>query len=301
MSNNERMQKTSWLKRIFSTDDSYEYEDMEEERLYPKEDDYAEASTEQSTNEPITSEWDDADQEETKASFESTFNEEFDDILMKDNQDKVVLDSVIALENLLKDRQLVLHGYKNIKEKLKNATEEINQAKNENEHQKVLINEKDRIIQKREQDIAEQQMIYDQLLEDYRLFKQNSQEELTSFTEELDRLNKNYQRLMSQSTKEQADYLSKITLFEEKIRTLEIENETYQTKYDQMHQEKNRLMEKVDHFTKQIDQMSLSFIDQHTTETNSEAEFDNQDGFSGDEPVDEVVNFNEQAERTETE
>ncbi|GIO28267.1 hypothetical protein [Ornithinibacillus bavariensis] len=189
-------------------------------------------------------------------------------IFSKENQDKVSLDVIVAVENLLKDRQLVKIKHSTVEKRLQEANEMITRYKQDLEKRDQLLNEKNKEIQGLENSLTNKQMSYDQLLEDYKEYQQNSNTEYEQIVNQLETSQDKYEKLKEESTKSQYESMLKINELEEKIRSIEIENKKYASQYQQIVDEKNELMQTINDFTQR---MSISFAPKTTTSSTEQA------------------------------
>ena len=183
-------------------------------------------------------------------------------LLLKDNQDKIVTDLIISLENMIKDRQLILYKNKDIDEQLFAANETINRIKQDLKNKEQLLLKKDKEIQGLESNLTNKQMTYDQLLEDYKEYQNTSNTEYEKISIQLDTEINKYNKLNDELIDSQHQNMSKINELEEKIRNLEIENKQYKQQYQKVVDEKSELMKTINDFT---DRMSFSLSSKGTT------------------------------------
>lgn len=176
-------------------------------------------------------------------------------LFLKDNQDKIVTDLIISLENMIKDRQLILYKNKDIDEQIFVANETINRIKQDLRNKDQLLLEKNKEIQALEFNLTNKQMIYDQLLEDYKEYQNTSTTEYEKISIQLDTEINKYNKLNDELIDSQHQNMSKINELEEKIRNLKIENQQYQQQYKKVVDEKSELMKTINDFT---DRMSFS-------------------------------------------
>jgi len=174
----------------------------------------------------------------------------------KDNQDKVSLDLIISLENMLNDRQLTIFKNKDLEDQLYTANEMISRLKHDQMKKDQIIQEKNKEISVVEGKLTKKQMSYDQLIEDYKEYQNNSNNEFEKMTIQLEKEVQKYNKLNDISTKTQYQNMIKIKDLEEKIRDLEIENQKYVEQYHKILEEKNELMKTINDFT---ERMSFSF------------------------------------------
>ena len=183
-------------------------------------------------------------------------------LLLKDNQDKIITDSIVSLENMIKDRQLILYKNKDIGEQLFTANETIHRIKQDLGNKEQLLIEKDKEIQGLESNLTNKQMTYDQLLEDYKEYQNTSNTEYEKISIQLDTEINKYNKLNDELTDSQYQNMLRINELEENIRNLEIENEQYKQQYQKVVDEKSELMKTINDFT---DRMSFSLTSKATT------------------------------------
>lgn len=180
----------------------------------------------------------------------------------KDNQDKVSLDLIISLENMLNDRQLTIFKNKDLEDQLYTANEMISRLKHEQMKKDQIIQEKNKEISVVEGKLTKKQMSYDQLIEDYKDYQNNSNNEFEKLTNQLEKEVQKYNKLNDISTKTQYQNMIKIKDLEERIRDLEVENQKYVEQYHKILAEKNELMKTINDFT---ERMSFSFSTKPTS------------------------------------
>lgn len=185
-------------------------------------------------------------------------------LFAKDNQDKVVLDSIVALENMIKDRQFLLFKNKDIDNQLFSANETISRTKQDLMKKEQILLEKNKEIRGLETNLTNKQMVYDQLLEDYKEYQNTSNTEYEKISIRLDTETNKYNKLNEELMNSQYQNMLKINELEEKVRILEIENEQYKHQYRKVVDEKSELMNTINDFT---DRMSFSLSPKATTDS----------------------------------
>ena len=176
--------------------------------------------------------------------------------LSKDNQDKIALDVIVSLENIIKDRQLLTYKNKGLEEQLQASNETINRFKQEQIKTEQLLQEKSKEIRELENNLTNKQMSYDQLLEDYKEYQLTAKLEYEKISNQLESQIMKYNMLYDESSNTQYQSMLKINALEDKIRNLEIENEKYTEQYKKIANEKADLMKTINDFT---ERMSFSF------------------------------------------
>ncbi|MBM7685748.1 hypothetical protein [Defluviitalea raffinosedens] len=218
--------------------------------------------TEPTTTEPLSS-------VEFTEEPEATDPQNNSDLLSKDTQDKIVLDLIVSLENMLKDRQLIQYRNKALEEQLQNANETINRLKQDQLKKEQLLQEKNKEIRSLEDSLTSKQMSYEQLLEDYKEFQNTAKIEYDKIASHLEAERNKYNKLNEQATNAQYQSMLKINELEEKIRTLEIEKQQYAEQYQKVLKEKTELLQTINDFT---ERMSFSFLPKNNTSNSSAQE-----------------------------
>lgn len=183
-------------------------------------------------------------------------------LLLKDNQDKIATDLINSLENMIKDRQLILYENKDIAEQLSGANETIHRIKEDLGNKEHLLLEKSKDIRGLESKLTNKQMAYDQLLEDYKEYQNTSNSEYENISIKLDTEINKYEKLNDELNDSQHKSMLRITELEERIRNLEIENNQYKQQYQKVIDEKSELMKTINDFT---DRMSFSLSTKTST------------------------------------
>lgn len=187
----------------------------------------------------------------------------------KDHQDKISLDVIVSIENILKDRQLLTYKNKGLEEQLAAANEAISRYKHEQIKKDQLIQEKSKEIRELENVLTNKQMSYDQLLEDYKEYQLTSNLAYEKLSSQLETEIAKYNKLQEETTNTQYQNMLKINALEDKIRALEIENQKYAEQYRNIVDEKAKLMQTITDFT---EKMSFSFTPKGATSPKSSDE-----------------------------
>ncbi|MEI4771851.1 hypothetical protein WAX74_19805 [Psychrobacillus sp. FJAT-51614] len=177
-------------------------------------------------------------------------------ILSKDNQDKLSLDLIVSLENLLNDRQLMFFKNEGLEEQLQTANESNSRLKHDLVKKEQLVQDKNKEIRTLESNLTNKQMSYDQLLEDYKEYQSTSSSDFDNISIQLEKEINKYNMLKEESSNNQYQNMLSIRELEERIRELEVENQKSIEQYTQVLKEKNELMKTINDFT---ERMSFSF------------------------------------------
>lgn len=185
-------------------------------------------------------------------------------LFSKDNQDKVVLDSIVALENMIKDRQLLIYRNKDFDNQLFSANETISRTKLDLSKSEQLLLEKNKEIRGLETNLTNKQMSYDQLLEDYKDYQNTSNTQYENISIQLDTETNKYNKLNEELMNSQYQTMLKVSELEEKVRILKIENKQFEQQYKRVVDEKSELMKTINDFT---DRMSFSLSPKTNTDS----------------------------------
>ncbi len=189
-------------------------------------------------------------------------------LLPRDKQDKVVQDLILSLENLIKDRQLIIYKNNSLEDQLSTANETINKMKKELIKKEQQLQEKNKEIRELENSLTNKQMSYEQLLEDYKEFQENANMEYERISAQLEAEMEKYKKFNEEAMEAQYKSMLKINELEETIRNLKIENQKYLQQYEKILNEKSELMKIINDFTERMS-ISLSPKIAATEEANS--------------------------------
>ncbi|MNJ32244.1 hypothetical protein D3C77_269050 [compost metagenome] len=177
-------------------------------------------------------------------------------ILSKENLDKISLDLVVSLENMLNERQLILYKNEDYEQQLDTANETINRLKYDLVKKDQLIQDRNKEIRALETSLTNKQMGYDQLLEDYKEYQSKANHDFEKVSNQLEKETSKYILLKEESANIQNQNMLNIRELEEKIRELEAENKKLETQSAKIVAEKAELMQTINDFT---ERMSFSF------------------------------------------
>lgn len=116
--------------------------------------------------------------------------------------------------------------------------------------------------------LTNKQMAYDQLLEDYKEYQLTSNLAYEKLSNQLETETAKYNKLYEESNNTQYQSMLKINSLEEKVRELEIANQKYAEQYQNILDDKAKLMQTINDFT---EKMSFSFSPK-TTASNTPSE-----------------------------
>lgn len=184
-----------------------------------------------------------------------TQNNQF--LLPKEDQDKISIDLIVSVENIIKDRKLMIYKNKDIENQLYDANESIRHLKQDVLKTEQVVKEKNKQILGLENSLTNQQMNYDQVLEDYQEFKSISNTEYEKISIQLDGEINKYSQLNEEFTNSKYQQMLKENELEEKVRNLELEKLQYEKRYKKIVDEKSELAKTINDFTERMN-FSLS-------------------------------------------
>ncbi|MGM7683891.1 hypothetical protein ACSVDA_17265 [Cytobacillus sp. Hm23] len=246
MAKDTKSNSRGWLKGVLSN------QNQPEQNNKDKEENVSEEMVEKSLNDDKLEQYD---------------KKKKNNLLLKDEQDKVALDLIVSLENMLHDRQLTVYKNKGLESQLFSANEMIGRLKHSQVKKEQILLDKDKEIRELESNLTNKQMSYDQLLEDFKDYQNSSKIEFDNITNQLEKEMNKYNKLKEETTNKQYEQMMLIKELEEKIRDLEVENHKYVEQYKKSQDEKAELMQTISDFT---DRLSFSFSPKATTSNTTE-------------------------------
>ncbi|MNO42691.1 hypothetical protein D3C76_328880 [compost metagenome] len=183
-------------------------------------------------------------------------------ILSKENLDKVSLDLIVALENMLNERQLTAFKNEDLDNQLQASNEAISRLKYDLVKKDQLVQDKNKEIRTLETTLTNKQMGYDQLLEDYKEYQSTANHDFEKVSVQLEKETNKYNLLKEESANIQYQNMLTIRDLEEKIRDLETENKKFEAQCAKVTAEKAELMKTIQDFT---ERMNFSFASKPTT------------------------------------
>ncbi|MNC51414.1 hypothetical protein D3C75_1007060 [compost metagenome] len=176
--------------------------------------------------------------------------------------DKVSLDLIVSIENVLNERQLMAFKNEDLDNQLQTSTETISRLKYDLVKKDQLVQDKNKEIRTLESTLTSKQMSYDQLLEDYKEYQSTANLDFDKVSTQLEKEINKYNLLKEESASIQYQNMLNIRELEEKIRDLETENKKFEAQYAKITAEKAELMKTIQDFT---ERMSFSFSSKPNT------------------------------------
>ncbi|MBM7570448.1 hypothetical protein [Aquibacillus albus] len=167
-------------------------------------------------------------------------------------QDRVSMDLMNSVEQILHNRQLIISKNTDLEEQVDHNMNYISNLKAETEQRDRKISNLERTIRDFENRLMNKQLNYDQLLEDYEDYQSNAKSQIESLKREISKEQDKYSKIQQQFHTYQEDSLQLKRDLEEKIRTLEVDNETLEQRFDATLKEKNKLLQLINDFTSRM-------------------------------------------------
>ena len=168
---------------------------------------------------------------------------------IKEDEDKITFDLVVAVKNIVNDRQLTVNRLVNIEVQLTDAIEKNIKLKGDMRKKEKEILEAHEFIKTLEDKLMTKQMTYDQLLEDYKHYQDNAKAEIDNVKFSFQKEQEKYVKLTLEAKIHQNEANQKIDQLEEKIRDLEAENKNINEQFQISLAEKNQLLQTINEFT----------------------------------------------------
>lgn len=168
---------------------------------------------------------------------------------IKEDEDKITFDLVVAVKNIVNDRQLTVNRLANIEVQLSDAIEKNIKLKSDFNKKEKELQEAHDFIRSLEEKITTKQMTYDQLLEDYKTYQENAKAEIDNVKFLFQKEQEKYVKLTLEAKINQNEANQKIDNLEERIRDLEAENKKITEQYQMSLADKNQLLQTINEFT----------------------------------------------------
>lgn len=152
-------------------------------------------------------------------------------------KDKVALDLLIAVDQMMSARDFLRQNVDDLKDRLKHSEDHIKKLTEEKVHLEQVIALKDSEIARLEDQIANRNLNYDQLMEDYQEMQSRLNYEIEELKNSIYIEQERYKKLNESYENLQIENISKVRQLEDKIRELETKNENLQNKYYKIREE----------------------------------------------------------------
>lgn len=190
----------------------------------------------------------------------------YKNIFSRENQDKITLDLIVSVENIISDRQILTHKNKDLTDQLHNSNDMIKRLRHEQTKKEQQILDYEKAILTLEENLSGKQMSYDQLIEDYKEYQNNSNETIENLKFQIEKEQNKYAKLDEEMTKYQYQSMQMTNHLEERIRDLETENQKVLDQYQRIREEKAQLLHTINDFTAR---MSFNFTASDPTKNNT--------------------------------
>ncbi|GEL77961.1 hypothetical protein [Tenuibacillus multivorans] len=157
-------------------------------------------------------------------------------------KDKIALDLLVAVDQMMSDRDLVKQNLDDVRDRLKHSDDYVNKLTQEKAQLEQTVSDKDTEIGRLDDQIANRNMKYDQLMEDYQEMQMRLTREIEELKNNINIEEERYAKLNETYERHQMESISKEQKLEDKIRELETKNENLQKKYYKIREENSYLL-----------------------------------------------------------
>ncbi|TFB18861.1 hypothetical protein E3U55_11350 [Filobacillus milosensis] len=157
-------------------------------------------------------------------------------------KDKIALDLLVAVDQMMSDRDLVKQNLDDVRDRLKHSDDYVNKLTQEKAQLEQTVSDKDTEIGRLEDQIANRNMKYDQLMEDYQDMQMRLTREIEELKNNINIEEERYAKLNETYERYQIESMSNVQKLEDKIRELEAKNENLQKKYYKIREENSYLL-----------------------------------------------------------
>lgn len=160
-----------------------------------------------------------------------------------------VFASVVAL---VEDRRQVTSAWQETRQLLMDAEHTVDELKEEQRHMQLLVEKKEDEIQAFRRQLADKQLKYDQLLEDYKQLRANDAVEYEKLQQQMKELRLGYENLNADYTRFRSESMKEVERLEAEIRGGVVRYHQLLDEFNKVRDENMSLMANVMNFTQQI-------------------------------------------------
>ncbi|TCT20341.1 hypothetical protein EDD68_11423 [Melghiribacillus thermohalophilus] len=175
---------------------------------------------------------------------------------LENGEDHVATNLLNQVEAIIKDRQFLMKKVDKLENEVDYTKEVVEQLRRDKSELEQKISDKNEEVYQIEEKMAEQQMNYNQLVEDYKKLQAQYSSKVKELNEKNNEEKRKYQKLDEDFEKYRQEVNQTITSLEAKIRNLKVENENILDKYHQALNDKLQLIQKIDDFTANLSSFS---------------------------------------------
>lgn len=183
----------------------------------------------------------------------------------RDQLDQTDLDLVIAVENTIKKRRFEWTKLKDLQQQLHELNNELDRLKSSKQMKEEHIAELEERIRIKDEQLMNKQMRYDQLVEDYEDYQNQTRQEIDNLKSRIAEEAEKYATIVQEFNAFKHDTVKTESEYQEEIRSLKAEKQEMTERYQKTLQEKNHLLQTISDFT---NRMSVSPF-QSVEETNN--------------------------------
>lgn len=180
---------------------------------------------------------------------ELTGSKRSNDIVNINDKDKISLDLLLAVEQIIKDRQFTKLTLDEQKQKLTYSYENNEKLKRDMNSLEQRILEKDRELDNTEQKLTNKQMNFDQLLEDFKELQVSTASEIEDLQYKVEMGLNKYNKLNEEANEYRITSMKETEVLQEKVRELRVQNEQLHAQYKNEVVQKSKLLNTINDFT----------------------------------------------------
>ncbi|MDR5658842.1 hypothetical protein RH915_05010 [Serpentinicella sp. ANB-PHB4] len=190
---------------------------------------------------------------------EETQTSENPSITSLSHKEKVIVDVEVAVEQIIKDRQLKMVAIKDLEAQLTNANQKIDKLKQDVQTANKKVNEQQMEKKQLEEELTLKKLNFDQLLEDYGEYQVRISNEVEEVNFALEKEQEKYRQLSEDYKQFRISMAQQIKTLEETIREKEIENQKLVERHKKIQEEKVQLLKSFSDFTERVNKSTSSY------------------------------------------
>lgn len=179
---------------------------------------------------------------------------------------KELMNLILAVDQVVHQHQISEHEFIDLQNRYTHTTGQLAERDEEIRRTNKVVVNKDKTIGILENKITDNNLKFDQIMEDFNLMKSQLSNEIDDLKNAIDIEKKKYKSLNEQYDKELIDQVNKIKTKEEIILKLESENANFREQNEQITKENKYLLTLANDFTSRISASFLDYKDMHNKE-----------------------------------
>lgn len=157
-----------------------------------------------------------------------------------------------SVVGIVEDRRQLVQSLDECKRYLRDADQTIEQLKQEKKSAQLLVERKEEEIESNRRQLADKQLKYDQLLEDYKQLRANDAKEYERLQDQLREMRLNYENLNADYTRYRSESAKEVEKLEAELRTGMVRYHQLLEKFNKVKEENTRLTSHIVNFAQQM-------------------------------------------------